>query len=196
MTRFAAVILAAGMSSRMGSNKLLADIEGRPLITRTVERVQASGVDEVIVVTGHQASAVRAAVTGVQLVHNPEFTTGLASSLRAGIEAADGFDAAFICLGDMPLIRPEDLKRMMAAFTPERNIVAPAKMGQLGNPVLWGKVHFAELMALSGDKGARAILEAQRGKIIEVEVSDDSIMLDADTPEALAKIRSAANSGS
>jgi len=189
VSRFAAIVLAAGMSSRMGSNKLLADLDGRPLIARTVAQVKASGVDEVIVVTGHQAGAVRAAVSDMRLVHNPEFTTGLASSLRAGIQAADGFDAALICLGDMPLIHPEDLKRMMTAFIDHTSIVAPAKDGALGNPVLWGRAHFAELAALSGDRGARGLLEDNRDKIVTVEVADESIMLDADTPDALEQIR-------
>lgn len=189
MSRFAAIVLAAGMSSRMGSNKLLADLDGQPLIKRTVERVKASGVDEVIVVTGHQASAVRAALSHVRIVHNPEFTSGLASSLRAGIQAAWDFDAAFVCLGDMPLIRPEDLQRMMAAFVDTESVVAPTKNSLLGNPVLWGEAHFAELAALSGDRGARALLEDNRDKIVTVEVADESIMLDADTPEALERIR-------
>lgn len=189
MNRFAAIVLAAGMSSRMGSNKLLADLEGRPLIARTVEQVKASGVDAVIVVTGHQAGAVRAALSDVKMVHNPEFTSGLASSLRAGIQDAAGFNAAFICLGDMPLIRPEDLQRMIAAFKDEHSIVAPTKDGALGNPVLWGRAHFAELARLSGDRGARSLLEDNRDKIVTVEVADESIMLDADTPEALDQIR-------
>jgi molybdenum cofactor cytidylyltransferase len=191
--RTAAVVLAAGQSMRMGSNKLLADLHGKPLLAQTVEQVLASGVDDVVVVTGHMAAEVQAALRGkaVRFVHNPNFEEGLATSLRAGVAAVQEFEAAFICLGDMPLVRASDMQRMMAAFDVEegRTLIAPAQGRKLGNPVLWGREHFSALMALQGDRGARSLLEAQRDAIIEIAVVHDGIMLDADTPEALALIR-------
>ena len=191
--RIAAVVLAAGQSTRMGSNKLLADLLGTPLVVQTVARIKASGVDEIVVVTGHQAAEVRAALAGagVKFVHNPDFAQGLSTSVKAGIGAVQDFDAAFACLGNMPLIRAEDMQRMMAAFNVEegRTLIAPAQGRKLGNPVLWGQEHFAALMTLEGDRGARGLLEAQRGAIVEIAVEHDGIMLDADTPEALEKIR-------
>ncbi len=193
--RIAAVVLAAGQSTRMGSNKLLAVLHGRPLLAQTVEQVRASGVDEVVVVTGHMAQDVRTALAGqaVRYVHNPDFALGLATSVRSGILALKDFDAAFICLGDMPLVRPVDMQRMMAAFDVEecRTLVAPAQGRKLGNPVLWGQEYFPALMALDGDRGARSLLEARREAIVEVAVEHDGILLDADTPEALEKVRAA-----
>jgi molybdenum cofactor cytidylyltransferase len=191
--RIAAVVLAAGQSTRMGSNKLLADLHGKPLLAQTIERVLASGVDAVVVVTGHMADEVQAALKGaaVRIVHNPNFAEGLATSVRTGIAAVLDFDAAFICLGDMPLVRASDMQRMMAAFDVEegRTLIAPALGRKLGNPVLWGQEHFSALMALQGDRGARSLLEAQRDAIVEIAVEHEGIMLDADTPEALALIR-------
>ena len=191
--RIAAVVLAAGQSTRMGANKLLADLHGRPLLAATVSQIQASGVDDLIVVTGHQAAEVEAALrhTKARLVHNAAYADGLATSVRAGIAAVQDFDAAFICLGDMPLVRAADLKRMMAAFNVEegRSLIAPAWGRKLGNPVLWGQEHFVSLMALEGDRGARSLLEASREQIVEIAVEHEGIMLDADTPEALAEIR-------
>jgi len=191
--RIAAVVLAAGQSTRMGSNKLLADLHGKPLLAQTVEQVLASGVDAVVVVTGHMAAEVQAALRGkaVRIVHNPNFSEGLATSLRAGVAAVQEYDAAFICLGDMPLVRASDMQRMMAAFDVEegRTLIAPAQGRKLGNPVLWGQEHYSALMALEGDRGARSLLEAQRDAIIEVDVGHEGIMLDADTPEALSLIR-------
>ena len=191
--KFAAVVLAAGRSTRMQANKLLADLNGRPLLATTIEQIQASGVDEIVVVTGHDAEAVASALshTKVVITHNPQYADGLSTSVRCGIAAAKNFDAAFICLGDMPLIRGADMQRMMQAFNVEqgRKVIAPTYRCQLGNPVLWGQEHFTTLMALEGDRGARSLLEAQREQITEIAVDHDGVLLDADTPEALAEIR-------
>ena len=195
--RIAAVVLAAGLSSRMGSNKLLSDLNGRALIKHTVERLQVAAIDEVIVVTGNQADEVKAALAGHKLrfVHNADYAQGLSTSIKAGIAAVDGYDAAFVCLGDMPLIEAADLNRMIAAFKADegRSLVAPVLGRKLGNPVLWGQEHFADLMALTGDRGARSLIETRRDQIVEVAVTHDGILLDADTPEALAEIKTKLN---
>ncbi len=191
--RIAAVVLAAGLSSRMGSNKLLSDLNGQALIKHTIERLAGAAVDEVIVVTGHQAAEVQAALTGHKLrfVHNADYAKGLSTSIRTGIAAVKDYDAAFVCLGDMPLIEAADLNRMIAAFNVAegRSLVAPVLGRKLGNPVLWGQEHFPDLMMLTGDRGARSLIEARRDQIVEIEVTHDGILLDADTPEALAEIK-------
>ena len=191
--KFAAVVLAAGRSTRMGANKLLADLNGRPVLATTIKQIQASGVDEIVVVTGHDAAAVATALsnTKVMIIHNPQYTGGLSTSVCCGIAAVKNFDAAFICLGDMPLIRSADMQRMMQAFNVEegRRLIAPTYRGQLGNPVLWGQEYFKALMTLEGDRGARSLLEASRQQITEIAVEHDGILLDADTPEALEEIR-------
>lgn len=192
-SRIAAVVLAAGLSSRMGSNKLLSDLNGQALIVHTIERLSKVAVDEIIVVTGHQAEEVQAALKNYKLrfVHNADYAQGLSTSVRAGIAAVQEHDAAFICLGDMPLIEAGDLNRMIAAFNSVegRTLVAPVLGRKLGNPVLWGQEHFADLMTLTGDRGARSLIEARRDQIVEIAVNHDGILLDADTPEALGEIK-------
>ena len=194
--RIGAVVLAAGLSSRMGSNKLLADMQGKPLLVRTILEIEASAVDHIVVVTGHQGADVEAAIAGlnVHVVNNPHYAEGLSSSVKVGIAAVAQCDAAFICLGDMPLVKAQDFNRMIEAFDVEegRDLIAPVQGRKLGNPVLWGRDYFTALQSLSGDRGARGLLEAQRDAITEIEIAHDGILLDADTPEALEKIKSLA----
>ena len=192
--KIAALVLAAGQSSRMGFNKLLADVGGKPMIVRTVENISASQASQVFVVTGHEATKVELVLkrADVRFIHNKDFASGLASSVRAGIESLGKFDGALICLGDMPLVSPFSINKMIEAFDPaqNRNLVVPVHQGVIGNPVLWGVKYFAELRALQGDRGARGIIEKYRELATVIKVGDETIALDADTPEALAHIKS------
>ncbi|CAN5132171.1 molybdopterin-binding/glycosyltransferase family 2 protein [soil metagenome] len=196
--RIAAIILAAGRSSRMGSNKLLADLDGKPLVRHVAEAALTSQASPVIVVTGHEAEKVRNALTGldVTFAHNPSHAEGQSTSLIVGIGAVPpSSDGAIICLGDMPLIRSADLDRLIAAFSPadNRSIIVPVHDGMRGNPVLWGKEYFAEMSGVTGDRGARGLLENHADSITEVAASD-AILADTDTPEALEKLRATSRS--
>ena len=186
----AAVILAAGQSRRMGGpNKLLARIEGVPLVRRTAEAVRASGAAQVIVVTGHQASAVRSTLHGVDadIVHNPAYEEGLSTSLRAGIAAVPPDAAgALVCLADMPAIDGRIIDRLIEAFRSagDARIVVPTADGKRGNPVLWPKAYFEALRHISGDVGARHLIGENSDAVLEVEIGR-AAMLDLDTPEAM-----------
>ncbi len=191
----AAVILAAGRSTRMGGpNKLLAELSGKPLVRIVTEQALASGASGVIVVTGHQAAEVEKALAGlkVKFVRNPDFAAGLASSVKTGIAAvpADA-DGAVVCLGDMPLIDARLIDRLIEAFAPDRgNLIAvPVSDGRRGNPVLWSRRFFDELMTLDGDIGARHLIAKHNQAVAEVPVEGDGAFLDIDTPEALAAAR-------
>ncbi len=190
--RISAIVLAAGTSSRMGSNKMLANFNGQPMLRVTLNRVLQSGVDDVVVVTGHQAEQVSAVVADmkVRVVHNPEYAEGLSTSLRAGLNAIAS-DAALICLGDMPLIDADLIDRMIAAFNPaeHRNLVVPLFEGEIGNPVLWGAEHFAALKSLEGDRGARTLLDVYQDERVEIVARNSAVLRDADTPEALAALQ-------
>ncbi len=189
--RIAAVVLAAGTSSRMGgANKLLQPFGGKPMVRHAVEAALASPAAPIIVVTGHEAEKVEAALAGldVTFVHNPGFASGQASSLKAGIEALPGdADGAVILLGDMPLVGSEIIGSLMAGFNPNeaRAICVPVHAGRRGNPVLWGRRFFAEMKALDGDEGARRLLATHADQLREVEVGSDAIFRDFDTPESL-----------
>jgi molybdenum cofactor cytidylyltransferase len=190
-----AVILAAGRSTRMGGpNKLLAELSGKPLVRIVTEQALASGASGVIVVTGHQAAEVEKALTGlkVKFVRNPDFAAGLASSVKSGIAAVPAnADGAVVCLGDMPLVDAHLIDRLIEAFAPDRgNLIAvPVSDGRRGNPVLWSRRFFDELMTLDGDIGARHLIAKHNQAVAEVPVEGHGAFLDIDTPEALAAAR-------
>jgi molybdenum cofactor cytidylyltransferase len=193
MPKIAAIVLAAGRSTRMrGRNKLLLTVRGKPMVAHAVDALLASGAAApVIVVTGHDSTAVGAALAGrnVRFVNNPDHAEGLSTSLRTGIAAVPAdCDGALVCLGDMPLIQPAHLDRLISAFNPVegRVICVPTHEGKRGNPVLWGAQLFAEMRALAGDVGARHLIGEHADLVREVPVADDSVLTDFDTPEAFA----------
>jgi molybdenum cofactor cytidylyltransferase len=199
--RVAAVILAAGRSTRMGGpNKLLAEIAGRPLVRIATEEALRSKARPVIVVTGHQREQVEAAVAGldVTVVHNPQFADGLSTSLRAGLAAVPTeADGAVICLGDMPQVGASLIDRLIEAFDPERGALAvvPTSDGKRGNPVLWSRRFFHELGELEGDVGARHVIGRYPEAIVEVAVSGEAALTDIDTPEAFDRIKAELEKG-
>ncbi len=190
--RIAAVVLAAGMSSRMGGrNKLLREIGGMPMIRRSVEAVLASSASPATVVTGRDEAEIRAALAGldVAFVHNPDFSAGMAGSLKAGIAAVpNDADGVVVALGDMPFVTAHHIDRLIAAYDEDegRTICVPTHDGKWGNPVLWSRRYFPEMLAITGDKGARELLHAYADKLCEVPMEDEGILRDFDTPEAFA----------
>ena len=192
--RVAAIVLAAGSSTRMSPrNKLLVeDDRGMAMAARVAAACCASRADEVLVVTGHQATAVeeavRRAAPAARFVHATDYAQGLSASLRAGL-CALGTDvtAALICLGDMPLVSAEEMDRVIAAWCPEeeRLIVVPTHRGKRGNPVLWDRRFFAEMTALQGDTGARGLFRLHADLVSEVELAGEAVLVDFDTPESL-----------
>jgi molybdenum cofactor cytidylyltransferase len=191
----AAIVLAAGRSTRMGAvNKLIADIGGKPLVRIAAEQALASQASPVIVVTGHEREKLEAALKGlnVRLVHNPDYAEGLGTSLRAGIAAVpETADGAVVCLGDMPQVDAALLDKLIAAFDPERGalVVVPTIEGHRGNPVIWARRFFPQLMSISGDVGARHLITTVPEAVAEVPVTDAAVTLDVDTPDALALVR-------
>ncbi len=189
----AAVVLAAGRSSRMGArHKLLVpDRAGKPMVARVVDNLLSAPVRPLIVVLGHRADEVEAALgrRPVSLVRADGWETGLAASLRAGIAAVpDAAKAAIVCLGDMPLVTARVVARLIEAYDPDegRLIVAPTFGGAVGNPVLWDRRFFPEMMALAGDRGARGLLDRHAEHVATVALDDDAVLRDVDTPEQLA----------
>ncbi len=188
------LLLAAGRGSRFGAApKLLANLDGRPLVRRAAEAALASRAARVIVVTGHARDAIEAALAGLPLsfAHNPDYASGLASSLRAGLAAAADACGAIALLGDMPGVAPSTLDSLIAAFekAPDAPAIVPTHKGQRGNPALLGRKIFPQLMALHGDEGARRLLAKCEG-VAELAVADDQILADVDTPADLARLLS------
>lgn len=192
--KIAALILAAGRASRMGGdNKLLADLDGAPLIARTVAHVVASQAQPVILVAGHRAADIRAAIAGLsaEVVDNPDYASGMASSLRVGLSRVPlDSDGAIAMLGDMPLIQPATIDRLIAESVvfPDAAAIVPTVSGEWAHPVLLRRRLFHAAMALGGDMGARRILQA-RSDVHMLAFDDPRLLLDADDPEALRRVR-------
>jgi len=194
----AGVVLAAGLSRRMGQAKLLMPVGGRAIVRYVVERVLAGGVDSVWVVTGPDVEPIEAALAGidVQIAVNPVPEEGQAGSVRAGIAALPAsVDAALIALGDQPLLAPSIIPALLAARrTSPKLIVAPRYRDGQGNPVLFKREIFPELLRLTGDQGARPIIQKEPARVEWVDL-DLPMPLDVDTPDDYEKIRANLRAG-
>jgi molybdenum cofactor cytidylyltransferase len=192
----AAIVLAAGLSRRMGRPKLLLSLEGRPVIRITVERVLAAGVAPVVVVTGTEHRDLSDALAGlpVALVNNPWPEAGQSSSIRIGVGALPPeAEAVLIVLGDQPFVPADVMAGLLDAFrTSGKAIVAPRYRNGRGNPVLFSREIFAELREISGDQGARSVVERDPRRVALVDV-DLPMPQDVDTPEDYGRLRSPDN---
>ena len=192
--RIAALVLAAGQSRRMGRrNKLLAEIDGVPMVRRPVEQALASQAASVLVVTGHEPERIRAALEDLDIAfaHNPDYANGLSGSLKAGVAALGGdADGVVVLLGDMPRVTARHIDRLIAAFNPleGRAVCVPTYSGKRGNPVLFARALFPEVRGIAGDVGARHLIGQHEDELAEVAMDDDAIFVDVDTPEALTAI--------
>jgi molybdenum cofactor cytidylyltransferase len=181
-----------------GTNKLLERIDGVPVVGHVVRAVCEGGAGPVVVVTGHQAERVEAALTGepIEVARNPRWSEGMSSSIACGVAALEGrADGALICLGDMPRVTAADVHALIAAFRDEpapASVVpaayVPVHRGRWGNPLLWNARWFRALRQLSGDRGAKALLKEIQSPVVEVPLGP-GILLDADTPDALRRLR-------
>ena len=196
MNKIAAIILAAGRSTRFGQDrvatKAIAEFDGAPLVRRVAKAALASRASPVMVVTGHAGNLIAAAFEDydVRVVDAPDYAVGLSRSLRAGVAAVPA-DAggAIILLADMPLIAPALIDALIATFdaVPNAKAVVPTYAGRRGNPVLLGRALFAKIARLEGDRGAGQILAEMEG-VVECPVTDESIFVDVDTPEDLRQL--------
>jgi molybdenum cofactor cytidylyltransferase len=188
----AGVVLAAGLSRRMGArNKLLIEVDGTPMVRRVVESAVAAGLEPMTVVVGHGAPDVRRALDGlpISFVENERPETGLSRSLRVALRALPGdVVAAVVLLADMPWVERGHITALIGAFDPNagREICVPVHAGRRGNPVLWSSRYFDQMAEVKGDVGARALLDVHAARVHEVPVAGTGVLRDIDTPEALA----------
>lgn len=189
------LLLAAGQSRRMGrTNKLLADVDGQAMVLHAVDAMLGSKVDQVFLVTGHEADEVTKVLGDrkVTVVHNPDYARGLSTSLRSALDMLPGNTRGFLVgLGDMPRIRSADINRLIAAFEPieGRAICVPVVNGKRGNPVLFSIDYIEEMRGIEGDVGARHLIGANGEDVCEIEMDDEAALIDVDTREALAALK-------
>lgn len=193
MSGVAAIILAAGLGSRFGGGpKPLARFGDTTMLAHVLATARDSRARPLMVVTGHDHDAISAACAdqAVTLVHNADYRSGLAGSLKVGMHALpDECGGALILLADMPLVCPATLDALIACFSKQPDCAAcvPVHAGRRGNPVLLTRKLAPEIEELSGDRGAGPLLRG-RGDVMEVGVDDPGIHLDADTKQALAEL--------
>jgi len=189
----AIIVLAAGKASRMGqsgSHKLLAEFEGVPLVRRVAEQALEGGADSVTVVTGYRQEEITAALSGLNvcLSYNADYALGMASSLIAGFSTSEArrADGVLVMLADMPRVTASDLRTLIGAFRASGGeaIVRAVSQGKRGNPVILPQSLHNEVLRLTGDVGARHIIEASHLPVIDVDIGD-AAHLDVDTPDAI-----------
>ncbi|HEY8291230.1 MAG TPA: nucleotidyltransferase family protein, partial [Thermomicrobiales bacterium] len=188
----AAVVLAAGSSTRLGQPKQLAPIAGRPALSYTLDALRASRVERIVLVLGHAADAVAAALdlAGVTVVRNDAYAEGQSTSVIAGVKAlSDDVGAALMVVGDQPLIAPTVVDAIVRAYEETGGpFIVPVYEGEWGNPVLLARATWPLLDHLKGDTGARPILRKHMDMVLEVPVPG-SLLDDIDTPEDYARLR-------
>ena len=196
--RIAGVVLAAGLSSRMGANKLLLQLDGRSVVRRAVETALASGLEPVLVVTGHERERVEAELRELRCrpVFNPDFAGGLYTSLRRGIAAVpEDALGALVCLADMPLVEAPMLERLIDAFQRARPpLVISTYEGVLAPPMLYGRGLFAELRALDGEGCGKRVVKRHRAEAVELAWAAAALS-DLDVPDDLERVRAFLRAG-
>jgi len=189
------LVLAAGASSRMGPglNKLTEVVAGKPLVAGPVDAMHAAGIDSVFVVTGHEAEAIRASLHDreCRFIHHAGWSAGMGSSIAAGVrQLLDAIEPAgiLVSVGDLPDLRADWIVRLLEAFEDADSpdcLCVPTCRGRIGHPVLFGASHFAALRELEGDRGGRAILDGNAEHVRRIEIGNEAILLDLDTPADL-----------
>jgi molybdenum cofactor cytidylyltransferase len=189
----AAIILAAGSSKRFGDgNKLLALIDGRPLVCHVIEAIEAAGIERIVIVTGHEPDKIAAATAqhGRRITYNERHTKGMGTSIATGVKALDGdVDGVLIAQGDMPAVDPDLMRALQLAFSAADadQIVHPVLSdGRQANPVLWPRRLFADLRKLAGDRGGKHLIEAEGAAVVRVPIGADDAHADIDTQVELA----------
>lgn len=181
------IILAAGTSSRMGVNKLLLPRPRRPLVRTVCERIVAAGIEQIVVVLGHEQSRIEPELAGLPLstTFNPNYRDGIATSVAAGVVAASSSSTGYlIALADMPEIRVETYRLLSQVFesaAPDA-IVVPTYRGERGNPVIFARSYRCQLLGLQGDEGARHLLKTHERLVTRMEIDDPGVRLDIDEP--------------
>lgn len=176
-----AVVLAAGMGTRMGAAKQLLPFRGKSLLEHVLDSLRATEAAEIVLVLGFAAEEIRQRVPldAAKVVLNDAYREGMASSLRAGIASVDPTsEAALIVLADQPFVRPDTMNRLIAET---HTVAIPTYKGKRGNPVRIGRRLFPRALRLSGDTGCRALFSAHADEIAEIPVDDPGILIDFDT---------------
>ena len=187
-----AILLAAGQSKRMnGENKLSKESQGIPLIKHSVKNILASSIDELIVILGYQKDIIEKLIDKnekIKIIFNKDFESGMASSIKTGLDnLSEKSEAFFICLGDMPMVS-HNIYDQLVKSKDNKEIIVPTYKGQQGNPVLFDKSMKEKIINISGDAGAKKILELNKDKILNLKINDQSITRSFNTQDDFSSL--------
>jgi molybdenum cofactor cytidylyltransferase len=196
----AAVILAAGESSRMGKDKALLQYRGRPFLETVILNLREAGVDRIVVVLGHHADEIQTAITfhGAEVVVNETYRLGQTSSLQAGLKALDlaKVSGVLLCLVDHPAVPGSVMRRVIEAHRDSgASVIVPVYRGQRGHPVFIGRALFEELLSLAPDQGANTVVRRYRSSTCWLNIDDSGVLLDVDRPEDYRRLVGEAGAG-
>ncbi|HZX94966.1 MAG TPA: nucleotidyltransferase family protein [Myxococcales bacterium] len=190
--RVAGVVLAAGLSSRMGTNKMLLELGGGTLVRRAVATALAAGLDPVLAVVGHESDRVQSELAGLRCtpVLNRDYALGMNTSLRAGIRALpEGVDAAVVLLGDMPLVESSMVRALVDAFARSRAPLVVSTYGEVvAPPILYGSALFGELRALEAEACGKSVVKRHRAEAVELDWPAERLT-DLDLPDDVRRVR-------
>jgi molybdenum cofactor cytidylyltransferase len=182
-----AIVLAAGLSRRMGVQKLLLPFGGKTVIGHIVDQLLASTIDKLLVVTGHQAERITEELSArpVSIMHNPDYESGMLSSVRCGLRALpQQCEAILVALGDQPSITSALVELMVQSFdTAEKQILVPLYNGRRGHPILFSRLYREEILTHFDDVGLRGLLRAHPDEVFELTVSTPCVLSDMDYPQ-------------
>lgn len=177
------VILGAGKSSRMGSNKLMLKIDESTILEEVIENSKRSKLNEIVLITGRYDID-----TDIIKIHNEEYEKGMSTTIKKGLHGFNG-DAVMILLGDMPFVNSKIIDKLYDSFVEcNKNIIVPEFEGKRGNPVIIGKKYFDDLLNNTGDKGARDIIKNNIGDVQRIKIQDEGILLDIDDENSYNKL--------
>jgi molybdenum cofactor cytidylyltransferase len=190
--RIAGVVLAAGLSSRMGTNKMLLQLGGTSMVRRAVSTALSAGLDPVVAVVGHESHRIRAELADLPCtaVENGEYARGMNTSLRAGIRALpDDVEGAIVLLGDMPLVDADMLRSLAEGYRRNRARLVVSTYGEvLAPPILYGRALFGELRALDDEACGKSVVKRHRAEAVELSWPAERLT-DLDVPEDLHRVR-------
>jgi len=194
MSSFSAILLAAGESRRMGSvNKLTLPVAGQPLLRRTAETLLQAGLQELVVVVGHEQQTARELLSGLplQIVCNDNYTEGQMTSVHCGMRALQqACDAVLVCLADLPLMAAEDLRQLTDAFAHcPTSVLVPTYRGERGNPIVLAYEHRQKILAGDRNLGCKRLIQKHPELVTALEMDNDHLVFDLDTPEAYQQLR-------
>ncbi|MFC1917090.1 molybdenum cofactor cytidylyltransferase [Chloroflexota bacterium] len=189
MTPFvSAIVLAAGSSRRLGKPKQLLPIGDTTILERTLDNVLDSRVNEVVLVLGYQAEKIAGVIAGraVKVAVNLDYKKGMSAAIKLGLSLIDeNTHGIMLVLADQPFVDGKTINRLLESFSvSDKDIIAPTYHGQMGHPVVFSAGYRQELLALEGDVGGREIMARHPGKVREVPVDCEGVVLDIDTPDA------------